>query len=587
MPRHRTFVAVTIAAMAVVASSVGAASAAPESADRADGARGTAASQQPSGDAQEYVVAFDGSADAAEAAIADAGGTVVDVNEAASIALVETTDAGFVGKANAEDAVTGVARNHAVGTTRPGMAHRFAGERPSASDRAIGGNRGHRRGHGGSRGDRAEPLADLQWDMAMINTGAAHRKATGKGVDVGIIDTGIDASHPDVAPNFDRRRSRNFTMDIPAIDGPCEVATCIDPANVDDGGHGTHVAGTVAADDNRFGIEGVAPDATLVNLRAGQDSGFFFLYETVAALTEAGNLHLDVVNMSFYTDPWLYNCASRDQYVSGEVSDAELAEQQLTRQLVRAAVTYASDRGVTLVGSAGNEHTDLTAPTRADASSPDFPADIDGNPLAAHPRVVSRDCKVLPNEAPEVIGVSALGPTTTKADYSNYGLDEVEISAPGGWFRDGIGTPAFQTPANLVMSSYPLDVAIEEELANPDGTPTDDFSTRYCDSRGRCGFYTTLQGTSMASPHVAGVAALVIDRYGHRTRGGGKSLDPATVRRILERTATDHACPAGGVEIYTDEGRPADWNAACVGTPAENSLYGEGIVDAARAVGAR
>jgi lantibiotic leader peptide-processing serine protease len=581
MPRHRTVATVALAAMAVIVSSV-AASAAPDATSRP---RSADTAAQPSGGAQEYVVAFEGDADAARAAIADAGGTVVDVNEDASIALVETGDAGFVRDANATAAVTGVARNHAVGTSRPGMAHRFAGERPTARDRAIGGSRGH--GGRGGHGDRAEPLADLQWDMDMIGTDAAHRKATGKGVDVGIIDTGIDASHPDIAPNFDRRRSRNFTMDIPAIDGPCEVATCIDPANVDDGGHGTHVAGTVAGDDNRFGIEGVAPDATLVNLRAGQDSGFFFLYETVAALTEAGNLHLDVVNMSFYTDPWLYNCASRDQYVSGEVSDAELAEQQLTRQLVGAAVTYAADRGVTLVGSAGNEHTDLTAPTRADATSPDFPADIEGNPLAAHPRVVTRDCKILPNESPEVIGVSALGPSTTKADYSNYGLNEVEISAPGGWFRDGIGTPTFQTPGNLVWSSYPLDVAIEEGLANPDGTPTDDFSTRYCDSRGRCGFYTTLQGTSMASPHVAGVAALVVDRYGRTTRGGGKALDPATVRRILERTATDHACPAGGVEIYTDEGRPAEFNAACVGTPAENSLYGEGIVNAARAVGAR
>ena len=80
------------------------------------------------------------------------------------------------------------------------------------------------------------------------------------------------------------------------------------------------------------------------------------------------------------------------------------------------------------------------------------------------------------------------------------------------------------------------------------------------------------------------VVALIVDRFGHSTRGGGKALDPATVRRILERTATDHACPAGGVEIYTDEGRPAEFNAPCVGTTAENSLYGEGIVNATRAV---
>ena len=169
-------------------------------------------------------------------------------------------------------------------------------------------------------------------------------------------------------------------------------------------------------------------------------------------------------------------------------------------------------------------------------------------------------------------------------DYSNYGLDDVEVSAPGGWFRDNIGTPQFQVPGNLILSSYPLDVAIEEGLANPDGTPTDDFSVQYCNSRGVCGFYTYLQGTSMASPHAAGVAALIIDRYGRHTGHRGKALNPAVVRRILEDTAVDHACPAGGVEIYTDEGRTADFNAVCEGTTDENGLYGEGIVDAARAV---
>ena len=576
MPRHRKVVAVALAVMAVTASSIAAANAAP---DRGDGAQAATSARQPSGGAQEYVVAFEGDADAAQAAIADAGGTVVSVNEAASIALVETTDAGFARAAQAEDAVTGVVRNHSVGTSRPGMAHRFAGERPTAAERSIGGSRGHG-GGGGGRGSRAEPLADLQWDMTMIGATpeGAHRRATGKGVDVGIIDTGIDASHPDLAPNFDRRRSRNFTMDIPSIDGPCEVPTCIDPADVDEGGHGTHVAGSVAADDNRFGIGGVAPDAKLVNLRAGQDAGWFFLYETVAALTEAGNLRLDVVNMSFFTDPWLFNCTSRADYVSGDVSDAEIAEQAMIRQLVLNAVSYAHDRGVTLVGSAGNEHLNLAAPTRADGISPDFP------PGAERPRVVTNNCLDVPAEAPETISVSAVGPSTTKADYSNYGFGDVEIAAPGGWFRDGIGTPTFQTPGNMVLSSYPIDVAIAEGLANPDGTPTDDFSVRYCNSRGTCGFYTRLQGTSMAAPHATGVAALIVERYGRSTRGGGKSLDPDVVRRILERTATDHACPAGGVEIYTDEGRPAEFNAVCEGTTAENGLYGEGIISATRAV---
>jgi subtilisin family serine protease len=434
-----------------------------------------------------------------------------------------------------------------------------------------------RPGRGAGRGP--DPLTNLQWDMAAIGATAdgAHRRATGDGVTVGIIDTGIDASHPDIAPNFSHEMSRNFTMDIPLVDGPCEFATCIDPADVDHGGHGTHVAGTVGAARNGIGITGVAPDVTLVNLRAGQDSGFFFVYETVAALTEAGNLGLDVVNMSFFTDPWLYNCASLADYISGPVTPEDIAEQAFIRSTVLAATEYAHDRGVTLVAAAGNSHFNLALPTRFDNISPDFPGGTEVE------RTVTNNCLDVPSEAPDVISVSATGPSGTKADYSNYGFGDVEVSAPGGWFRDFVGTPAFGTPGNLIMSTYPLDLAIEEGLANPDGTPTDNFSASDC-SVSPCAFYTTLQGTSMASPHAAGVAALIVQAHGRGNARRGFALDPNQVRTILETTATDHACPAGGVEIYTDEGRPAEFNAICEGTTADNGLYGEGIVNAAAAV---
>jgi subtilisin family serine protease len=415
--------------------------------------------------------------------------------------------------------------------------------------------------------------------MRMIGAtpGGAHRTATGSGVDVGIMDTGIDARHPDLAPNFDGARSRNFTRDIPAIDGPCEYPGCKDPANVDDNGHGTHVAGTVAAADNDFGIAGVAPDANLVNVRAGQDSGYFFLYETVKALVYAGDIKLDVVNMSFYTDPWLFNCTSRNEYIEGTVTDRELAQQRMVREKVGAAVAYAHRQGVTLVGAAGNEFTNLAKPTRVDATSPDYP------PGNERERTVKNTCLSMPNEAPQVIAVSSVGPSTTKSDFSNYGLGDIELAAPGGWYRDFVGTPRYMTARNMILSSYPVHVAIAEGLADRNGNPVDDFSVKYC-SNGKCGFYTYLQGTSMASPHVAGVAALVVEARGRSTGNGGHALDPATVRRVLGQTAADHACPRGGVEIYTDEDRPPEWNAVCRGTTAYNGLYGEGIVDAEAAV---
>ena len=532
-------------------------------------------------DATEFVVAFEGAYQAAALdAIRDAGGSVVDVNESAGVALVEASNDSFLAEVRAADPVTGAAANHAVGTARPGMPHRFAAERPSSADRrgvAAGGGRGG--GSGSSRGS-GEPLADRQWDMAAIGVtpDGAWRTATGRGVIVGVIDTGVDAAHPDIAPNFSAQLSRNFTMDIPEIDGPCEVVTCIDPANVDDGGHGTHVAGTIAAARNGIGIAGVAPEATIVNVRAGQDSGYFFVYETVAALTYAGDAGLDVVNMSFYTDPWLYNCDSRDDYVEGAVTDEELAQQAFIRQTVTAALEYAHDHGVTLVASAGNGHTDLATPTRFDNTSPDY-----GAPPSA--RTVTDDCLDLPSEGPHVLSVSALGPSLAKADYSNYGLGEVEISAPGGWFRDGYGTDTYRTPGNMILSSYPLHVARAEGLVDENGQPVDDFSVVSCDRRGRtCGFYTYLQGTSMASPHVTGVAALVIEAHGQGNGGHGFSLAPDRVAQILLRTATDHACPAEGFEDYTQEGRPASWNATCQGDTSVNGIYGEGVVNALTAV---
>jgi subtilisin family serine protease len=579
MLRSRTSIAVALGVTALIASSM-AASASPQRPAAPD------RPSQPDSGAHEFVVAFDGGAATGSAAVEAAGGTVVSTVEDLGLALVSTNNADFIADVTDQAGVVGAARNHAIGTSQPGMPHRFAEERPEVSrpTSASPATSGTRRGGGDGRS--GEPLSDLQWNMTMIGATAngAHRDNTGRGVDVGIIDTGIDGTHPDLAPNFDTQRSRNFTMDIPSNDGPCEVPTCIDANNVDDQGHGTHVAGIVAADDNQFGVGGVAPDVTLVNLRAGQDSGFFFVFETVAALTEAGNLGLDVVNMSFFTDPWLYNCASRADYLAGEVSDAEIAEQAFIRQVVQAATAFAHDRGVTLVGSAGNEHNNLAAPTRNDAGSPDFPADPDGNPTNARPRTVTSNCLTLPNEAANIIQVGSVGPSTTKSDFSNYGSPNLEVSAPGGWFRDFIGTPAFQTNANLVLSSYPLDVAIERGLANPDGTPRSDASVQYCDSRGRCAFYTRLQGTSMAAPHATGVAALIISEHGRRTREGGRALDSDVVAEILGDTATDHACPAGGVEIYTDEGRPPDFNAVCVGDAAYNGLYGEGIVSAAAAV---
>jgi subtilisin family serine protease len=216
----------------------------------------------------EFVVFYaDGvSAADARAAIAAAGGTVVDEIHALGIAKVTTDHAGFSKALVASGKTKGVVRNHSVGSGTKGAAHRFAEER-ALEDRALYAAKVRAGGAGAAASSSPkktgpETFSSLQWGMQMIGAtpDLAHRTATGDGVTVGIIDTGIDSTHPDLAPNFNAALSRNFTTDIPDIDGACEEEpdqSCSDPATVDEGGHGTHVAGIIAAAYN--GIAGVAP----------------------------------------------------------------------------------------------------------------------------------------------------------------------------------------------------------------------------------------------------------------------------------------------------------------------------------------
>ena len=174
---------------------------------------------------------------------------------------------------------------------------------------------------------------------------------------------------------------------------PAEQVTrgdCSNKAAIQDyAGHGTHTAGTIASPINGIGIAGVAPEATIVALKAGTAEGYFFTQSVVDALRYAGDQRLDVVNMSFFADPWLFNCRNNK-------------EQKAIIQAISAAARYAEQRGVVLVAAAGNEGIDLNHPV-TDEISPDFP------PGAAVTRPVNNNCVVLPTELPGVVVVSATG----------------------------------------------------------------------------------------------------------------------------------------------------------------------------------
>jgi subtilisin family serine protease len=518
--------------------------------------------------ARDYtVVAADGASAAdAAAAIKAAGGTIISSNDAVGVYRVSATDAAFQSRATAASALIGVTERKAIG------------QAPNSVERVETGLRARTgKGHGPAK---ADPLDAELWGLTMVKADKARKIEKGdRDVTVGVLDTGLDASNPDLKPNFSSRLSRNFAPDMVDIDGACEVAGCLDPVGTDDGGHGTHVAGTIGASLNGSGLSGVAPGVTLVELKGGQDSGYFFLDPVVNALTYAGDVGLDVVNMSFYVDPWLYNCTANPAD-----SPADQASQKAIITAMKRALNYAHARGVTLVGSLGNNHEDLGKP-RTDVSSPDY----GGTP---YPRQIDNStCLDLPVEGPHVIGVSSLGPSGRKSDFSNYGTEQISVAAPGGWFRDGFGTDTYRTNGNMILSTYPLKVLQEEGLVDAAGEITADGEgtvLKDCTKAGACGYYTYLQGTSMASPHVSGVSALIVSRYGVRDFWrGGKTLSPNLVEKVLYSTAAEHACPEPRLETYTDEGRPAEFDALCEGGRNFNGFYGYGIVDAYAAVGGR
>jgi len=345
----------------------------------------------------------------------------------------------------------------------------------------------------------ADTYSSMQWGLAQIHGPEAHAITGGSPeVLVGHIDTGVDASHPDLAPNLDAATS------VSCVGG----APNQDPAAWrDDSGHGTHTAAIVAGASNGTGIVGVAPNVKLAAIKASVRRGTsdIFLPEAVVCSFMWAAAHgIDVANNSYSVDSAL---------VGGTTSFCrDDPNEQTIIESVRRSVQWAMFRGVSVVASAGNSNAEL----------------------------VEDECLRLPSELPGVVTVAATGPSGQRSSFSNYGLGVVDVAAPGG------EVPPFALPpASFVLSAWPSYLQVPRLLCDapaavcppPDGTRS---------------YYRFMAGTSQAAAHASGVAALVVSRFGKSRPAFIGQLRPARVAAILLATADAQPCPAGDARCRAD-----------------------------------
>jgi subtilisin family serine protease len=465
---------------------------------------------------QTYIVLYQQYAISGNAAkaVSSAGGTLIASYGAIGVAIARSENATFATSMRGVKGVQGVAATAGLGVD--------LGDRLAATDAADA--------------DAAVPVAPtpapgddnlsgLQWDMVQISAPQARAINGGsRSIVVGDIDTGLDYTHPDLAPNVD------FANSVSCLSGAPDQSP---DAWRDVDGHGTHTAGSIAAAKNGIGIVGVAPNVKIAGIKAGNDAGFFYPEAVVCAFMWVATLNIQVTNNSYYVDPWLFNCRNDP-------------EQRAIWEAIRRAIAYAMQKGAVVVGAAGNFSDDLTHPTQ-DVISPD-----DTTPVT---RAINNACAVIPAEMPGVINVSANGNLELKSFYSSYGIGSVQVVAPGG---DSILQRTAAAPNGRVLSTYPAASPCTRKVTDPSGA-----------------VYCYLQGTSMAAPHVAGVAALIASMG---------VTSPAAIAARLVNTADPIPCPPDP-SIYAPF--PSESNGAaqeCVGGSGYNAFNGKGQVNALTAV---
>ena len=328
------------------------------------------------------------------------------------------------------------------------------------------------------------PSGPGQWNLRQIHGPEAHAITGGSPeVVVGVIDTGIDYTHPDLAGRI------SFEDSVSCLGGHRDR----DPAAWrDDAGHGTHNAGMIAAGANGIGVVGVAPSVKLAAIKVVEPSGLITPEAVECAFKWAAARKIDVANNSYTVDvgPAVTNPANPlDLFCRTDL------DQRRAWDEVAGAVAHAMEKGVTVVASAGNSNADVTG-------------------------AGGSDCVRLPSGLPGVITVAGTGTVNEKGAYSNYGTDFVDIAAPGGNVP-----PA--PPAGFILSTWPSACSTCPEDPG-DGQPA---------------YYRYMAGTSSAAAEVSGVAALIVSLYGDSKSPGNGKMRPEDVSDILLSSAHPLSCP--------------------------------------------